>query len=381
MYFLDSARPQYSGIWYHRVRTPTEALKRRGHAVRWVAIGGKLRPEDVEWPDVVIFGRTYPNEFKPLEDMKKFKNAGKRVLYDIDDDHWAVSPDNPSQLVSNSQKDQYEGMMKMCDGICTPSAILGKKIQKLVKKPVYICPNGIEFGNEDDVYKERPRKTDNQITIGYKGASSHWKDLSIIVPAMEQICKKYDNVYFWIYGMAAEPLESAAYTARLIKQNNWRPEQKDYIDAMVEFYDQLRFIRLIHTPFMPPEIHPGILASRDFDIGICPLIDCEFNHAKSCIKFYEYAATGTVTLASDVEPYKSEVDYRAKNTTKDWYDKLEKLITDEEFRKKLQEKQTKWVTENRSVDAIGLDWELACQLPSKKGAPKVLNQIRKLIKK
>jgi len=101
------------------------------------------------------------------------------------------------------------------------------------------------------------------------------------------------------------------------------------------------------------------------------LEDNEFNRGKSCIKFYEYAAVGTATIASDVEPYKSECDYRAKNTTEDWYQKIKKLIVDEQFRLDLVKKQQKWVKENRSIDKIGLEWELACQ---KEGGLPVLSQ-------
>lgn len=109
----------------------------------------------------------------------------------------------------------------------------------------------------------------------------------------------------------------------------------------------------------------------DLDIGIAPLEDTEFNHGKSNIKFYEYASVGTCVLASDVEPYSEEVNYRAKNTFKDWYNKLEKLIVDKEFRLKTLKTQQEWVKKNRSTEAVGLPWELACQKP---GGGRVANQ-------
>jgi len=79
----------------------------------------------------------------------------------------------------------------------------------------------------------------------------------------------------------------------------------------------------------------------------------------SCIKFYEYAATGTVSIASDVIPYNKEVGYCAKNTIGDWCKKLEKLIVNEKFRKDLLGKQLNWVQENRDVKKIAEKWELA----------------------
>jgi len=84
-----------------------------------------------------------------------------------------------------------------------------------------------------------------------------------------------------------------------------------------------------------------------------------FNEAKSCVKFYEYAATGTVTVASDVVPYNQEVGYCAKNTQKDWYDKLERLIIDKDFREELLEKQQKFVFKNRDIKKNIKLWEKA----------------------
>ena len=70
---------------------------------------------------------------------------------------------------------------------------------------------------------------------------------------------------------------------------------------------------------------------------------------------------------SDVFLYSDEVSYLAKNTFKDWYNKLEKLILDENFRKELLVKQQAWVKENRSLEAIRLPWEHACQREGIKG--------------
>lgn len=370
-FFIDSPTPWNSGIWYHRNKMPTEALMTRGHAVRHFAIGMERPTKEIlEWPDTVIFGRTYPVGFNPIEDMKAFKRAGKRVLWDIDDDFWAVRKSNPSVLVSSSLKDQYEGMIRECDAVLTPSPVLAKKIKKLCKgKPVFICPNGINY----EEYVERPRANrGNDLFIGYMAASSHFEDMPVAIEALELLSTKYD-FFFYLYGLTAEPFESAVYNVRKILSLNLQPEKKEQLEHMLNIYNRIKNIKMIHTPFMPPEIHPHILSTRDFDIGIAPLADNEFNRGKSNIKFYEYAATGTVTLASDVEPYSTEVSYRAKNTVKDWYNKLEKLIVDKEFRDKIQREQSDWVKKNRSIEAIALDWELACQLP---GGLKIVNQER-----
>jgi len=292
---------------------------------------------------------------------------GKRVLYDLDDDMWQVSKDNPSQLVSNALKDQYEGMINEADAVITPSPVLAKKFKKYFKnKPVFICPNAIDYA----LYQERPHQNEDTLKIGYMGAASHWKDLQLIGKVIAELNKKYDFL-FTIYGLTGEPLEAAMYAYQKELQYNFQPEKNEDMKSALGFYEQLQNTRFWHIPFMPPELHPKTLSMCDLDIGLAPLEDTEFNHGKSNIKYYEYASVGTVCLASDVEPYSEEVNYCAKNTFKDWYTKLEKLIVDKDFRLKTLKQQKEWVDKNRTVEVIGLPWELACQKPSN---TRVLNQ-------
>jgi glycosyltransferase involved in cell wall biosynthesis len=325
----------------------------------------------MQWPDVVVFGRAYPSQYDPIKIMRDYKKLGKRVVYDMDDDFWAVSPDNPSVLVSNAHKDQYEGLIAEADAVITPSTVLAKKFKKHFKKDVFICPNGIDYSE----YKERPHAPDQVLKVGYMGAASHWRDLQLIGGVVAELQRKHDFI-FTIYGLTGEPLEAALYTYNKILKSGFQPEKSAYHRSALDFSEQLKGTKTWHVPFMPPELHPKTLAACDLDIGIAPLEDNEFNRGKSNIKFYEYAAVGTVTLASDVMPYNAEVKYVAKNTLKDWKEKLERLIVDEAFREKVLKEQREWVMKHRSVEAIGLDWELALQKQSKFGI-KVLNQMRK----
>ena len=178
---------------------------------------------------------------------------------------------------------------------------------------------------------------------------------------------------FVLQGLTGGDFESEMISCQRILEQNLQPEQNDYFTDALAFYDKLKKIKMYHLPFFLPEINPMKLSMADFDIGIAPLEDTEFNRGKSNLKFYEYAAVGTATLASNVEPYRSEVTYLAKNTFKDWYDKLEKLITDKEFRLKLAKDQQDWVKKHRSMETVAIDWEIACQKEAK-DTPKILNQ-------
>lgn len=367
---LDSTTPWVSGIWYHRNKTPAEALGTRGHFVKQYTITtGLPNQKMIDETDVVMFGRTYPQGYDPVAWMKEFKKHGKRIIFDIDDDFWEVAKDNPSVLISNALKDQYEALIKNCDAVTTPSTVLAKKIKKHFNKPVFICPNGINY----DEYKEREHLERDEIFVGYMGASSHWEDLTFVLDVLNDLSVKH-GFYFYLYGLTSGSFEGEYYNVKKMLDFNLMPEKREYMKSILKFYDGVKSLRMLHKPFCPVEIHPMILQSLDLDIGIAPLTDTKFNRAKSALKFFEYAATGTVTLASDIPPYKGECNYTAKNTYKDWYKKLEKLIVDKKFRDETQRKQSEYVKKHYSVEAIALAWELAFQKPSK--GPRILNQLR-----
>jgi glycosyltransferase involved in cell wall biosynthesis len=303
-----------------------------------------------DWPDVAVFSRIYP--YDPLPLIRKYKEMGKRVIYEIDDDLWSVNPDNPSVAISTEKRWQYEHIMTEANAITTTTEFLAKKLRKF-NKNVFVCPNAIDFDHYLERFKQNPR-----LQIGYSGASSHWQDLEIIIDPLLELQGKYD-FDFVLQGMLSAPFESEAYTMRQLINLGLYPEKMRYHEAALAIYEKLRGLKYYHIPFYVPFLHAAVLRRCDMDIGLAPLCDNEFNRGKSCLKFYEYASMGTATLASDVLPYNKEVGYCAKNNSKDWYKKLEKLISDKEFRESLATKQRKWVKDNRDIRIVEKQWEKA----------------------
>jgi len=333
--------------------------------------------QTLEQFDVLVFSRTYPTN--PLELLRLAKGMGKRIIYEVDDDLWTINSDNPAVIIGTAQKDTYETMIKEADVITTTTERLANKLKKL-NKNVFVCPNAINYhlGMESSRFKPREGKEEGKkLIIGYTGASSHWNDLNLIIDVIIELQKKYDFTFI-LQGLVASPLDAEMFMNKLIYDMNIAPESNFALKKQLDFFEKFKQINdAIHIPFYPPQMYPSVLRSLNFDIGIAPLADNEFNRSKSCVKFYEYVSVGTACLSSDVYPYKDEVGYLAKNKFSDWYSKLEKLIVDKDFRDKLAEKQGKWVKENRDLKLIGLKWEMAFQRP---GGLKVKSQSEEFIK-
>lgn len=359
LYVLDSPYAFNNGCWFYRNHLVGRALKDKGHLVESVALNSGVGiPEHLlTFPDIVVFSRTY--YIDPLNTLRKFKKLGKKVVWEIDDDLWTVNPDNPSAALSEEKKRQYEHLADECDAITTTTPFLAKKLRKW-NKNVFVCPNAIYPGMFDlkDPRAAEDRKKEKKLRIGYTGAASHWNDLMILKEPVLELKKKYD-FDFILQGMCGQPLEAEIWGYARILEYGLQPEKKLFLTAAVKWYEEfwLKLTDHAHVPFYPPVMYPGLLATLNLDIGLAPLHDNEFNKGKSCVKFYEYASTGAATLASKMLPYSEEVGYLAKNTSKDWYKKLEKLIADEKFRKELAAKQFKFVSENRTTQATVRAWE------------------------
>jgi glycosyltransferase involved in cell wall biosynthesis len=350
LYAMDSPFSFNNGCWFYRNNIPSKALKAKGHQVKFIAIGAEIPQQWKEWPDVVVFSRIYPRD--PMIYLREWKRMGKRVVYELDDDLWSVAPDNPAYGIREEKQRQYEHFMAEADAVTTTTQNLANKIKRF-NKNVFVIPNAIDY----EMFEKRDANN-KQIVVGYTGASSHYADLGVVTEALIDLQKKYSFTMV-LQGLTTPPLESEMYSYAKVDALGLQPEKKLFFSQALGWFERIKQLSFVHIPFHFPELYPSILRRCNIDIGIAPLLDSDFNYSKSCVKFYEYASTGTVTLASDVKPYKDEVSYCAKNTKDDWYKKLEKLIVDQKFRDELYAKQYQWVKENRDIRRVVVKWEEA----------------------
>jgi len=95
-----------------------------------------------------------------------------------------------------------------------------------------------------------------------------------------------------------------------------------------------------------------------FDIGIAPLADIAWNHARSDIKLKEYAASGVPWLASPVGPYLGLGEGEGGRLVPDdgWFEALDRLVSRPRERRKLSKKASAWA-KRQTVDAAAERWE------------------------
>jgi hypothetical protein len=143
----------------------------------------------------------------------------------------------------------------------------------------------------------------------------------------------------------------------LLKQGGKKFFETPLGRSIKRFREKLTGIKYEFHPSVPVVEHAGTVCDLAVDIGIAPLGDDPFNRNKSCIKYYEYAMSGAVTVASHVKPYSEEVSITAKNNRESWKYNLESAINAD--RDALWREQRDWVLEHRNIQSTVDLWETA----------------------
>lgn len=238
---------------------------------------------------------------------------------------------------------------RMCDGVTVPGPVMRDYYRDVIGcNNVYIFPNSV-IPEDYPKTKLAPRE-DGSVRILWQGGGSHMPDWFPLRDAVREVCLRYPQVKFVIWGQDF-------------------PWIHDNIpDAQFEFVPWIGYA--------------GYKAHRtlvDADINLCPLVDNIFNRSKSCIKWYEASILEKpeATLASRVRPYSDEmVDGETGllyDDPSDFVQKLGMLIENAELRARLAENAKRWVMENRHIEKTvpGL-YEFYQELRARKRAESLL---------
>jgi glycosyltransferase involved in cell wall biosynthesis len=222
----------------------------------------------------------------------------------------------------------YEYCLEQADAVITTTMTLKRKLEKW-NDTVVVVPNAIWF---DYWPKLDIRKEDkDEVRMLWQGGSSHFEDLQMVKPQIDKLMNKYKKLKFILVGQAFPYIV------------------KDIPEDRLEVYNWIKC-----------DGHGYRMACVDADIGLAPLRDTEFNRNKSCLKFYEYSALKTATVASNVVPYNYEIDDGTTgllfNEPEEMVEQVSELVEDPIRRMELASNAHDWVKRNRDVKEVVKDW-------------------------
>lgn len=330
----------HSGCAWWRARQPARMLEKLGLADVKVFSNADTNKDDLEkilkWSDVIV--TQSPSGIQSVALAVSYQEMGKVVIADYDDLVYSCSPFNPGYKtlglrdvkVKNADgtemwiwKDGEKGfsikdntfrykaqidLLGVVDGLTvTNDYLLEKYLENMPEgssEKSFVLPNSIDF----DLFKPFPRQENKKVRIGWTASSSHFNEIWIVDRLMTSIYEKYgDKVEFVVLG--------------------------DIEDLKKKWKDRLEYHQ-----FVDLSVYPLKFASLELDIGICPLVNDEFNNYKSALKWSEFASMRVPSVCSKNLAYECVEDGVTGLIAKDdkeFFEKVSLLIDDKVLRKNI----------------------------------------------
>jgi glycosyltransferase involved in cell wall biosynthesis len=227
------------------------------------------------------------------------------VIMEIDDYMFGLAGDHPcaEQFDPESENGRVgRSQLQISQAVIVSTEYL-KKLYDTENLHIFVIPNSIDFNLWDKLVNNIHK---SYINIGWSGGSGHDRDLKVIIPVIKEIIKKYKNVRFTLTG---DPL------------------------VVAKEFGNNKQVRC-SAGWVQPIDFPEYSAKLGVDIALAPLVDSNFNRAKSNIRWLQASALKIPVVASDVGPYKDTNALKC-SSTEEWVLALESLIQDPLKRKQM----------------------------------------------
>ncbi len=235
---------------------------------------------------------------------KLARKMGKKTLFDLDD--------APFGLYRNQRAlEQAIMMMKISSAVIVGSRKLKEFAQKF-NNCTYIIHSSIKL----KYYKPKKKSGKNKfVTLGWIGDGIGYKqDLLMLISPLEQLAKHFPLKVIIVGALGQKEIHSAFNALKNVD---------------VTIIDSIDWADPLAVP----------LAIQEFDIGLYPLLDNEYNRYKCGFKALEYMAMEVPVIASPIgETGVIVEDGKEGFLVSDegqWLKKLKKLVENEKLRRKM----------------------------------------------
>lgn len=290
-----------TGSGWYRSLLPAQSLTWLGHdAAANMAISDGWRAV----ADVIIGARVcHPGG---PEAWRRFRDAGKRLVLDLDDDYWHLDVTNPVKSWWTPEKlVDLETNLHGSDVVTVVTEALAEVVRQHTDTPVVVVPNGLHAGILGTLREyDRPR-----VRVGWAGTGSTVHELHIAARALRRIAE-YRNVDVRLVGVPPRMAAAAGAAHANIKTLGWLDSPGRYLEGI-----------------------------GSFDILVAPYRDIPFNRAKFPTKALEAGFLGIPIVASDIRPYREAVDVGETGflvrEDHEWGHYLKQLVDDVALRRRM----------------------------------------------
>ena len=331
---------QPNGCAWYRCKLPADQLAKRGwitalglpgfspqNGFGMVIDGGKA----LHGWDIIVFKLLMKREV--LEYLPRAMEMGQKIVVDVDDWFEGLSSTNRAYQATDPKanpddnREIYAEIIQNATAVTTSSPFL-YDFYKAKRDNVYLVRNGIDT----ERWEKRIPRMNHRLRLGWVGATP-WRsgDLETLSP--------------WI---GEYLLSRKMYFHHSGHTENGAPRACDQMGI----HENISRTQ----PLVPINIYPKLF--KEIDIGIVPLNNVPFNHAKSFIKGLEYAAAGVPFVASYSPEYQYLADNgigRIANNQEEWIYHLDQLRDIQTRRDEIEHNYE--MLKNFSMEARADDWE------------------------
>lgn len=241
-----------------------------------------------DWSDVLVWQLLqFEHSLGLFQDLKvKYQ---KPFLMEVDDYFTDIPAENAAYEAYKPSSVNYKCCLqgiRQADGLICSTPYLAE-LYKNENANISVVPNSIDFkglrGRPKVVGWDTVRiKKHDRIRLGWIGGGTHSADLEMIAPALKEILLEYPNV--WLYVIHGVPQIF-----------------KDWAKQGLNVYWTHKWAKI--------NLYPRHLAAYCFDVGLAPLVDNNFNRAKSNLRWLEYSAMKVPTVASPLPDFTRVINH------------------------------------------------------------------------
>jgi len=267
--------------------------------------------------NIIYFQKRYATE--DLYINKLARVLGKRTFFDLDDAPGGVGL-NPGTEI------QAIKMMEASSAVVVGSHKL-KEFAQNYNKNVYIMPSSINL----NYYKPSRTKNSNYITLGWIGNGIGYKnDLQMLIEPLRKLGQEYNIRLIIVGALGQKEIHEEFRTLRSV--------EAEIIDS-IEWAD--------------PAASPSAISN--FDIGLYPLFNSEYNQYKCGYKALEYMAMRIPVVASPVGENSFIIEHGKEgflvSNKNGWEEALSCLIKNEKLRKEMGELGRRKIEKSYSLNS------------------------------
>lgn len=307
---------------YHRVLQPARFCHDRYDKDWHFEVG----PGPAHGKDVYYFSGL-PNvrdSQNTLLEIQYLRRKGAKFVWSLDDD-WLNIPDwNPAKP-NEMGLCCWDIMCQLADWIVVSTPYLASTFES-VKEKVLVAPNLLDLSMfppvnseifEDGEGRKGKRyeiKVETPVRVVWVGSETHRGDVDEITPALDEFLGKYCGVR---NGNQAVVI----FTGML-----------PHGDLVRKYLHKGMF----YQPMVPFTSYHSIVSSLQPHVYLAPLANIPFNQGKSNLRIIEGWALSAPSVASNVGEYANTISTRVDGClardSANFYEHLERIVTDHEYR-------------------------------------------------